>query len=748
MNKRYEDLKNIIRRGIVVVFLFCLSFLSILLSLFLMPVDISENAASIGLAALGVLAFLASLFQIKKNMDKTKELQDYFLSNLANTDARKYKQFNRLIDDNLFQYHFQPIVNARTGEVFAYEALMRTDETIALSPHEILSIAERENRLYEIEKLTFANTLKIMGENLNTFGFKKLFINSISNHLMKDEDFDKLYKEYGPLFDNVVLEITESSLIDDTGIRSIRKRLRDSGCQLALDDYGAGYNNESILLNTSPNYVKIDQSILRNINDDPKKQHLIANIIGFARRNHIKTIAEGVETFDEFSYLIELGVDYIQGYYTGRPGPVLIQTIPDECLKTVRKVNMISYQESLTKKVFETANESVILSLSDLAEKEYSEIFINDKEITLKGEADHILDFKVHVTDHLKCKITLDQVSIRASQPTISIGENCSVVIKLKGDNYLFNDGIHVPESSDLTIIGDGNLTIEADCRYGTGIGGTSEQCYGNITLAAKGTIKVCSTGEEVVGIGGGRNPGNNKITLASGSIQVEVSGSDTVGIGNFKGKADIIIGDCNLKINSISTRSTAIGCLQGHVGIRSSGVLDIRCEGNTVVGIGALAEGEGCISVAGGSIQIHNTAQTSTGIGGIGGCIDISIHNGNIKVYSEGSTSVGLGDYTGSGNIRITNGVIAAEIYASHPLPIGNAGKKVIIDGGNIQFRLPEGYIAVNSFGVPLVPRILTRKEGIRHHIEYGDASYEYNAPYSDSYPDIRVYLPEDIDL
>ncbi len=748
MNKRYEDLKSIRRRGIVVVFLFCLSFLSLLSSLLLMPIDMKVNTVSIGLAVFGVLVFLASLYQIKKTMDKIKELQEYFLSSLANTDARKFKLFNRLIDENLFQYHFQPIVNAKTGEVFAYEALMRTDESIALSPNEILSIAERENRLYDIERLTFTNTLRIMGENLNTFGFKKLFINSISNHLMKDDDFDRLYKEHGPLFDNVVLEITESSLIDDNGIRSIRKRLRDSGCQLALDDYGAGYNNEAILLNTSPNYVKIDQSILRNINDDPKKQHLVSNIISFAQKNHIKTIAEGVESYEEFVFMIKLGVDYVQGYYTGRPKPVLIQTIPDECLDIVYTLNKKTYQESLSKKVFETSNDSVILSLSELIKKEYSEIYINDKEITLKGEADNVQNFRIHVTDHLKCRITLDQISIRSNQPTISIGDNCSVTLKLNGDNYLFHNGIHVPESSDLTIIGDGNLTIKSNRKFGTGIGGTAEQCYGNITLAGTGTIKVCCSSDEAVAIGGGRNPGNNKITLASGTIQVEVSGCDTVGIGNFKGKADVIIGDCSLQINSIASRSAAIGCLQGNVGIKTSGILRIRSEGNRVVAIGSLADGEGCISVAGGMLDIHNTAHTCTGIGGIGGSIDISIHNGSVNIYSEGTCAVGIGDYTGSGNIRVTNGLLATELYASYPLPIGNAGKKVVIDGGNIQCKLSEGHIAVNSFGVPLSLKRSLKKEDIKYYISYGDASYEYCAVYSDRYPDICIYLPEDVDL
>ena len=749
MNKRYQDLINIHRRGIVVVFLFCFSFLSLLSSLFiLLFMNISTDTVSIVLAGIGVLTFLCTLPPFRIMMVKLKALEEYYLNNLVNTDVNKLKLFNRLIDENLFQYHFQPIVNARTGEVFAYEALMRTDETIAMTPSEILAIAERENRLYDIERLTFLNTLRIMGENLSTFGFKKLFINSISDHLMKDDDFDQLYMEYGPLFDNVVLEITESSFIDDVGIRSIRRRLRNSGCQLALDDYGSGYSNEAKLLNTSPNYIKIDQTILRNIQDDPKKQHLVSNIIGFAQKNHMKTIAEGIESYEEFVYVIKLGVDYIQGYYTGRPKPVLIQTIPDECLDTVYSINRISYQENVSKKVFETTNASVIMLLSDLIKKDYSEIYINDKEITLKGEPEDVMNFQVHVTDHLKCMITLDNVSLRASDPTISLGENCSVILKLKGDNYLFHDGIHVPESSDLTILGDGNLTIKVNRKFGTGIGGSAEQCYGNITLAGSGTIKVISYGDEAIGIGGGRNLGNNKITLSSGNIQVEVSGCEAVGVGNYKGKADVIVGDCNLQIKTVSTKAAAIGCLHGNIGIRTSGTINIRCEGNRVVAIGSQEEGEGSISVTGGKITIHNTAYACTGIGGIGGCIDIGIHSGNISIYSEGTHAVGIGDYCGTGNIRITNGVLSTEIYSSHPLPIGNTSKKVIIDGGNIHCRLPEEHIAVNTFGIPLVPRSYSVKEDIRHPIKYGDSSYEYCAPYSDSFQDICVYLPEDIDL
>ncbi len=750
MNKRFHELKIFYRRGLVVVFLFCLSITSLVLSLWIEAAGSGKlNIISILLTVFGTLTFIISFINSIMNLNYVKKIEEYLLlSNYAKADAEKYIKFNRLVDENLFQYHFQPIVNARTGEVFAYEALMRTNESISMSPNEILYYADKENRLYDIEKLTFTNTLRIMSENLSTFGFKKLFINSISNHLMQDEDFEHLFQEYGPLFDNVVLEITEFSLLDEAGIKSIQKRLHRTGCQLALDDYGSGYSNESILLNTNPNYIKIDQLILRNINSDPKKQHLVSNIVSFASKNHIKTIAEGVESYEEFVYVIKLGVDYIQGYYTGKPNPVLLQTIPDKCLDTVYALNQSTPEKAISARTYETINASVVLSLDKLAQDQYNAVFINDKEIKLQGEPDHILNMKIRIADNLKSQITLENVNIQAGEPTISLGENCIVVLKLAGNNYLYYDGIYVPESSALTIVGDGNLTIQANRRFGTGIGASSEQSYGNITLAGSGSIKIFTCGEIPVGIGGGYSQGNSKLTLASGNIQIDVSGNKAVGIGNIKGKADVICGDCNLQVRTVASMAAAIGCIKGQVNIMSNCSLDISCEGGKTVAIGALTDGEGCITIVGGAISIHSHSHSCAGIGGIGGNIDIGIYSGEIDIYSEGSDVVGIGDSMGTGIIRITNGIISTSLFAAHPLPIGNATKRIMIDGGNIRCTLPEGYTAVNSYGVPLVMRNYPAEGDFRHYIVYGNASYEYCASYSDKYDDIQIYLPEDIEI
>jgi EAL domain-containing protein (putative c-di-GMP-specific phosphodiesterase class I) len=276
----------------------------------------------------------------KRNSSIIKNLEESFLHNNYGTSVNKIKRFHKLMEENLFEYHFQPIIHARTGDIYAYEALMRTNtEVIGMQPVEILDLAAKENRLYDIEKYTFYNTLKIMKDNSNTFQTRKLFINSVSSHQLFDEDFNLLYQKYGSLFKDIVIEITEATLLNDDGIKLLHKRLQKTNFQLALDDYGAGYSNASILLTSNPNFVKIDHSLIHNINVDSKKQHLVSNLVNFANHNQIKIIAEGIESYEELEYVISIGVDYIQGFYTAKPNPIIIDTISEDLLAKIRELN-------------------------------------------------------------------------------------------------------------------------------------------------------------------------------------------------------------------------------------------------------------------------------------------------------------------------------------------------------------------------------------------------------------------------
>ena len=675
------------------------------------------------------------------------QIEVSFLDDHYGSISNKLSSFQKLLEYNLFQYHFQPIINAKTGEIFAYEALMRTDtDTIDLAPIEILDLATKEDCLYNIERYTFYNTLRIMKENKDVFLNKKLFINSTSSHPLTDIDFEELYHNYSPFFRNIVMEITETTILKEEDLKLISKRLQETGCQLALDDYGTGLLSETNLLNSNPNYIKIDGSILRYINVDSKKQNIVNSLINFAFQNNIKVIAEGIETYEEFEYVISLGVDYIQGYYTARPNSVLIPKIAQEIIDKIQEINSRIKIEGTVKQLYETKGDSIVFPVA-LALDMYSDILIQEREITVQGSQEMIANISIIIPDNHSCHLTLDHVRLRGDdKPVIILGKNCSVTLKLVGDNDILFDGIRVPETSDLRIIGDGNLTIQAERTNRVGIGGTPLQAYGNIILASTGSIKVSNTGSMSVAIGGGENPYNSLIHVISGMIYIETSGYTTVGIGSISGNAKIKIDHGKIKITAEGSKAVGIGCLKGYVDLLSTGNIIIKCSGRNAIAIGSMEDSDGNISILGGIISVRFNSYYGSGIGALGGRVAIDIQQGDIAIFGEGTNIIGIGDHVGFGDIRIKNGTISAQLYGTNAIPIGNARHNVIIDGGNIQCDFPEEIIPVNSYGTPLVARIIMDSDEFHQTVDTVTYSYEYKANYCERYPYIKVYLPESI--
>lgn len=258
------------------------------------------------------------------------------------TPKESYVLFDLLIEKNLFFYHFQPIVSAKTGEIYAYEALMRTSGEINMSPGEILQIATDYKRLYDIEYATLNNVLGFVDKNAEKFEGKRIFINTIPGHFLNQEDYDSISTKYAHILKNCVIEITEQGEISDDELNRVKNFGGDnSGCQLAIDDYGAGNSNIVNLLRYKPNVIKIDRFLISQIQNDINKQMFVKNVIDFAQMNGIMTIAEGVETCDELSAVISYGVDLIQGYYTARPAPEPLNSLPDNILEDIRQANAV-----------------------------------------------------------------------------------------------------------------------------------------------------------------------------------------------------------------------------------------------------------------------------------------------------------------------------------------------------------------------------------------------------------------------
>nr|WP_243108450.1 EAL domain-containing protein [Maliibacterium massiliense] len=229
------------------------------------------------------------------------------------------EELNRLLDELLVNYHFQPIVSASTGEVFAYEALMRSKLHGLKSPNEILTLARSQSKLYQIEYLTWFKAMEAF--SLQDTGGRdvRLFINSVANQILTPEDIAKLEGLYLEDLRRVVVELTEGDKLSGSMTDKKRACIRRWHAKLALDDFGTGYNGDLALLDTSPDFVKIDMSIVRHVDVDENRRKLMANLISYAQERGIKVIAEGVETYAEMETLVLSGVDYLQGYYVGMP---------------------------------------------------------------------------------------------------------------------------------------------------------------------------------------------------------------------------------------------------------------------------------------------------------------------------------------------------------------------------------------------------------------------------------------------
>lgn len=256
------------------------------------------------------------------------------------TSEDMYRMFDLLIERDLFIYHFQPIVSAKTGEIYAYEALMRTQGEINMNPMEILETAKAYRRLYDVEIATFRNVLRFVDEHRGDFEGKYVFINTIPGHFLHDDDYGEIGAAYRDVLRMCTIEITEQNDISDEELRRIKALGgEDSACQLAVDDYGAGYSNIVNLLRYKPQVIKIDRFLITEIHKDNNKQMFVRNVIDFAQANHILTIAEGVETSEELAAVISYGVDLIQGFYTARPAPQPLRALPDGIREEILGVN-------------------------------------------------------------------------------------------------------------------------------------------------------------------------------------------------------------------------------------------------------------------------------------------------------------------------------------------------------------------------------------------------------------------------
>nr|MCR4889578.1 EAL domain-containing protein [Ruminococcus sp.] len=602
-------------------------------------------------------------------------------------DSYKNAQLlTKIVMENLLMYYVQPIVETTTGEIVAYEALMRTVGDVKMEPKQVLSIAASQNNLYSVEKLTFFNTMRLLSENQQVFNTRKLFINSMSGYLLTDEDFNELYLTFGELLEKAVIEIVEDSDATPQAIETLRKRLALTHSQLAIDDYGTGYSNTSNLLKYKPDYVKIDRSLIADIHNDMKKQQLVTQIIEFCRDNQLQSLAEGVETAQEMKTVIRLGVDLIQGYYTSTPKPLFLDSISKDVKDEIIKTNLETRPNG-TKKVYTARNDTEI-DLLKLALEKYTDIHIYQSKLTIVGDPDKQVKMNISVMDNHSCELTLRNVNMVSgnSKPTISVGEYARLVLDISKTNKLGYSGIYVPMGSQIELTGKGTLTIDCYASEGTGIGNDYDHGYGDITVDMQGTLEIICNSTETVCIGGGYNNDESEIKLMSGKIKLFMYSHNGVAIGSYDGESNIELGDgCSLDMTVSGIKVTGIGSFKGIATVASSADVNMLCTGAQAVGIGVLANGEGSVLVRKGRINIKMRSAKHSCIGAIDGDVNAKIMNSEIIIDSEGDFATGIGDPNGSGNVFIMDSAVTMNMLCGNPNDICSGSGDVQIQNSTI---------------------------------------------------------------
>jgi len=254
---------------------------------------------------LQILEYDESLFEQKKDIQE---------------NITWIKKIKSASTDNSFHAYLQPIMDAQTQELYKYEALIRYvgEDGKEIAPFYFLPIAKKAKLFPIIMKVMLTQVISFIKEKKI-----KVAVNVSFDDLINKETYNFIYNtlEQNPEEAKLIeFEILESEEIQDYNIvKEFILKIREFGCKIGIDDFGAGYSNFNMLEALSIDYVKIDGSLIKEIDHLPKHALIVETIAQFCQKLGMKTVAEFVCSEAIYNTAKSLGIDYMQGYYFGKP---------------------------------------------------------------------------------------------------------------------------------------------------------------------------------------------------------------------------------------------------------------------------------------------------------------------------------------------------------------------------------------------------------------------------------------------
>lgn len=250
--------------------------------------------------------------------EDTMAIGDEYESNLKY--AKKIR--NALNSSGLIPY-FQPIIDNKTDKIVKYEALSRLidDEGIVHAPDNFIP-ASKTIKVYDvITKTIIEKTFAIFENNELEFS-----INLSFEDIINQEIYDFIIQKISnsDISSRVTFELLESEKVKDfKKVIRFFNEIKRHGGKVAIDDFGSGFSNFSYMIKLKPDYIKIDGSLIKELDTDKNAQIVVETIVSFAKKLGIKTVAEYVHSSTILSAVKSMGIDYSQGFFIDKPSPEL-----------------------------------------------------------------------------------------------------------------------------------------------------------------------------------------------------------------------------------------------------------------------------------------------------------------------------------------------------------------------------------------------------------------------------------------
>ena len=256
----------------------------------------------------------------------------YFTQNMQNIARHQLNLKNQLRDalkNRQLSVVYQPVVSIAQQKTNKFEALVRWNNNGQwISPIEFIPIAEEFSLIIELGEFVLSEAC-IQLKKLKAQGFNDIVFNinrsvyEIPLNQSENDHWLTVIKLHGLEPEDICFELTESALAPDKRNNEVLfNLLKSAGCKIALDDFSTGYSSLSYLRRIPVDYIKIDKSFVNDICTNHEDNILVSTIIAMSKALGKEVVAEGVETKEQLQLLIELGCDYIQGYYFSKPLPI------------------------------------------------------------------------------------------------------------------------------------------------------------------------------------------------------------------------------------------------------------------------------------------------------------------------------------------------------------------------------------------------------------------------------------------